>query len=268
MCFTLNNWTEEDLEVFKKWKYTYLVYGKEVGEECGTPHLQGYVEWSSSKEYATVHKYWNGRGHWRQRQKTPQQASEYCKKDGDFFEDGKLSEQGKRTDLEQMVEMVKERKSMKEIALFNPTCFIKYNKGLIQFKETITEHRTCAPWVGWRWGLAGRGKSYFVRQKYPDLYEKDGTKWWFGYEQQECILIDDFDGQWPFRNFLRLLDEGRFIAETKGGNVKINSPIIYITCEFPPSHFWANNELEQVTSRLDSIVEVTGPNLREAAKEK
>ncbi len=44
VVFTLNNYTELEftqlLKSFAEYKY---VIGKEIGEECGTPHLQGYV---------------------------------------------------------------------------------------------------------------------------------------------------------------------------------------------------------------------------------
>lgn len=47
-CFTLNNYTEDELEhIRENWKLpdvSYYIAGHEVGEEDGTPHLQGYVE--------------------------------------------------------------------------------------------------------------------------------------------------------------------------------------------------------------------------------
>ena len=35
---------------------------------------------------------------------------------------------------------------------------------------------------------------------------KDGTQWWYQYEGQEAVVIDDFDKKWPFRDLLRPLD--------------------------------------------------------------
>lgn len=37
-CFTINNWTPDDVPEFKNMEY--LVFGREKGED-GTPHLQG-----------------------------------------------------------------------------------------------------------------------------------------------------------------------------------------------------------------------------------
>lgn len=77
--------------------------------------------------------------------------------------------------------------------------------------------------------------------------------WWDGYEQQEAIIIDDFDGKWPYRDLLRLLDRYPYQGQYKGGYVKINSPYIYITCEYSPSFFWRGNEFAQIHRRLSEI---------------
>jgi len=39
-CFTLNNWTEEEWDALTEFQCTWMVMGKEVGEN-GTRHLQG-----------------------------------------------------------------------------------------------------------------------------------------------------------------------------------------------------------------------------------
>lgn len=105
-------------------------------------------------------------------------------------------------------------------------------------------------------------------EKHKTYYIKDGTQWWDEYEQQEAIIIDDFDGKWPFRDLLRLLDRYPYQGQFKGGYVPINSPFIYITCEHPPDWFWgpmakapltgdrSANELAQMLRRIDEIVHV------------
>lgn len=252
-CFTLNNWTEEEYEAIIQWDCKYLIVGKEVGKE-GTPHLQGYVEWKSSKKFDTL-KNLNERIHWEERKGKSEQAATYCKKEGNFFEKGKLSKPGKRTDLEKIGDLIIEKTPMKEIALQNPAHFIRYHRGMKALAEILKEDRKERPYVEWRWGSTGVGKTRYCVEKHKSYYIKDGTKWWDGYDQQEAIIIDDFAGM-DLREFLRLCDWYKYQGEVKTGYTKINSPFIYITCDKPPSHFWTGEELEQASRRIDLIVEV------------
>jgi len=255
-CFTLNNWSEG--ERTKLWEYpcVYMVLGYEKGKE-GTPHIQGYVEFSSCKRFQTLHNF-NERIHWERRKGTSQQAADYCKKDGAWVERGLLSHQGKRNDIHFLTDMLEDKATIKEVALADPSTFVKYYKGLEKFHFLVQDDRTEPPYIEWRWGRTGTGKTRGAIEKHPhSYYIKDGTKWWDGYANEEAIIIDDFDAQcWPFRDFLRLTDRYKYNGQTKGGYDKINSSHIYITCEYHPSHFWVDNELEQIVRRITKIIEI------------
>jgi len=255
-CFTLNNWTEIEKEEVKKWDCKYLIFGEEIGDN-GTPHLQGYVEWKNPKRFTTLKKM-NERIHWENRKGTSDQAAVYCTKGINIYEIGERSNQGKRTDLDIVAEMIQDKTPMREIAKTQPSTYIKYNRGMNALKYILEDDRVEAPKVYWRWGTAGTGKTKYCIEKHPDHYIKDDTRWWDGYEQQEAIIIDDFDNEWPFRNLLRLLDRYKYQGQTKGGYVKINSPYIYITSEYPPTNYWRNNELKQILRRVTDVTEVTG----------
>lgn len=245
----MNNYTEEEYEALKGMtQVRYMVIGKEVGES-GTPHLQGYVEFLNSKKLATL-KNINSRIHWERRFGTAKQAATYCKKEGNFIEIGEMSQQGKRSDLDDVVEMVEKNATSSEIAECFPKQYMMYGNGIERLKAVRYTDRTEPPCVTWLWGKTGTGKTRTAVESHSSFYIKDGTQWWNGYEQQEAIIIDDFDGRWPYRDFLRLLDRYPYQGQFKGGYIKINSPFIYITCEYPPEHFWVDNELAQVKRRL------------------
>lgn len=42
-CFTLNNYTDEEIRRLESLECERLVVGKEVAPTTGTPHLQGYI---------------------------------------------------------------------------------------------------------------------------------------------------------------------------------------------------------------------------------
>lgn len=83
--FTLNNYSKGEMDsldtVLNKISIGYI-YGEEVGE-CGTPHLQGYVEFKSRMDWTSLKKI-NPRIHWEK--KSPKSNREqnivYCSKGG------------------------------------------------------------------------------------------------------------------------------------------------------------------------------------------
>lgn len=249
-CFTLNNYTEKDYEEVLGQKCKYIVIGKEIGES-GTAHLQGYVEYENGKTLSAL-KQIDKRIHWEPRFGTQQQAADYCKKTGLYEERGSANAQGHRTDLD---EVVSEIESGTWKPSNNPIMFIKFHRGLTEYENSLYTDRKEKPVVEWRWGLTGTGKTYGVIERHgiDNCYIKDGTMWWNNYRQQQVIVIDDFDGKWPYRDLLRLLDCYPYQGQYKGGYIKINSPYIYITCEHHPSEFWVGNELAQVERRINTI---------------
>lgn len=255
-CFTINNYNDDDESFLRDLDCKYLIYGKEIGES-GTPHLQGFVYFKNARRFkavAKLHKHW----HIEITVGTIDQNIDYCSKDGNFIEIGDKPKQGKRTDIDNVKKLVangaKIGEIYNEVKSFQALRFAQI--GIYLHMEDRTEK----PFVFWRYGPAGTGKTRYIFDNFDidDIYVKDSTRWWDGYEQQKVILIDDFDGLWPFRDFLKLLDRYPYQGQVKGGYVKINSPYIYITCEFPPEYYWSGNELAQVTRRLTRNTEVGG----------
>lgn len=136
-CFTLNNPTDvdnahiADLINTADGLVSYLVVGREVGNS-GTPHLQGYVQFSRRVSLARCKRLISDRAHFEVSRGTPLEASNYCKKDGDFNEYGQLGgSQGKRTDWEKLKDFVLEKGSVptnRELAANFPHLYARCNK--------------------------------------------------------------------------------------------------------------------------------------------
>jgi len=191
------------------------------------------------------------RAHLEPRKGTTDEAAKYCRKDGVYEEWGEIPQQGQRTDLEAVAVRVRDGASLQEVDAEFPALAVRYHRGLTEMRLRQMKDRDGPPEIVWLWGGTGTGKTREACQ--GSFYMKDGTKWWDGYEQQDRIVIDDFDGSWPFRDLLRLLDGYPYQGQTKGGYVKINSAQMFITCEFPPEHWWKGTRLEQVERRIKEV---------------
>lgn len=270
---TVNNPEKSDyaaLDALKK--YTYLVWANEIGKENKTPHFHAYFRYETPHTLSSV-KCQFPRAHIDIPVGKPAQIRHYVCKLNDkedpaekpadeIHEFGKLPSQGNRTDLETVAQqIIQDRAPLSQIAIEQPALFIQYNRGLQALKSaTFTDRdKDIPPTVTWIWGLTGTGKTRYAYDHYPtnEIYKKDSSIWWDGYQQQQVILIDDFAGthtEIAYRDLLNLLDRYPYSGQYKGGYVKINSPQIFITCEYPPMHFWSGNQLEQIVRRLSAVV--------------
>lgn len=99
-CFTFNNYTQVDVERLSTLPpgATYIVFGRETGTS-GTPHLQGFVSFSSRLRLRQVLDI-VGQCHCTVARRVPESIA-YCKKDGDFVEVGiEPGGSGSRSDLD------------------------------------------------------------------------------------------------------------------------------------------------------------------------
>lgn len=136
-CFTVNNPTTDErakiVALEDEDAVEYLVFGNEVGES-GTPHLQGFVAFSTRVRLTQVKQSVSARGHFEVA-KFPEKAADYCKKDGDFVEFGVLTlKKGKRSDLDAFKDDVKIGVlTVKELREAHSDVFAKYSQFCTQY---------------------------------------------------------------------------------------------------------------------------------------
>jgi len=114
-------------------------------------------------------------------------------------------------------------------------------------------------------GDAGTGKSRLAYEQFPDLYELPiGKDLWFdGYGGQETVLFDDFDGQYPLSQLLKLTDN-YYIRQVpiKGGHVWFNPKRIIITSNYNPCDWYDySNRYKQALGlrrRVTSLISFSG----------
>lgn len=237
-CITLNNPTldEEALAYELQWssQIRYGVFGAEVGE-TGTRHLQGFLYYKNAVRFQTVADVFDGRAHIEKMRGTPEEASTYCKKDGDFFEFGDLpmsqadkGEKGK-VSAEERWALAKEGR-FEELPPENIKIY-----EYIHAKYMEAEDLTGPLDNIWLYGPAGCGKSLYVRTNYPSHYWKGMNKWWDGYQGEEVVVLDDMDpdhGKF-IGYYLKIWgDRYKFNAEVKGGMLNIRPKKIIVTSQY------------------------------------
>jgi len=79
------------------------------------------------------------------------------------------------------------------------------------------------------------GKSTYVREKYPDNFDKGPNKWFIGYKNQRTIILDDFGPKqceylgWYMKRWADLFP---FPIESKGGGRMIRPAHIVVTSQY------------------------------------
>lgn len=232
-CFTLNNPTVSKEEYLQGTPYDYLVIGDEIGEN-GTPHLQGYVVWHEKQRLSALKKY-GATTHWEIARATPVQASDYCKKEGSYYEDGELPRTAGESQIQKwkhIHELARAQDMPTFMDAYPDVAFLHQEK----FKNLVTYYQTPAAPIDelnheWFVGPAGSGKSSTARRLYPQAYIKPtATKWWPDYAGQEVVIVDDVDDTHEYvlvwlKNWA---DHYPFYAETKGGHTKMIRPKKFI----------------------------------------
>lgn len=254
-CFTLNNPAPDyhDLDLLKG--YDYCIIGEEVGED-GTPHYQGFVQMPTRKEL-TAMKRLLPRAHLEPMEATSEEARDYCKKDGIFYECGKFRSVAriggggadggrakaakyraaislsKASDFDKMEEVYPDMywnhyHTMKRISMDNPV--VKQSLDVLDNE--------------WIYGAPGVGKSRTARQENPGCYIKLHNKWWLGYKNEDVVLYDDLgktDSPWVGDFLKTWADHYPFPSETKGDGMVIRPKRIIVTSNYHPDELWGHD---------------------------
>lgn len=260
-CFTINHYDGTEVPALKDWsQVSYCVVGQEVGEQ-GTPHLQGYVEFKQQVLLSTFKNKVSRKLHVAERRGTPAQASDYCKKDGQFDEWGSISQQGRRTDLEVACEMISTGAKIRDVAVSYPDTFVKFHKGFKALQTALIEPRSEVPNVTVYYGETGVGKSRKAREvtERPYVWGPEQGLWFDGYEGEKDVIFEEFRGQLAFGHMLRMLDRYDCKVQYKGGMCEFAATNIVITSPVHPREWYPNlaaeeGKMDQLMRRITRIV--------------
>lgn len=137
-CYTANNYTPklmvQLMNMYEDKYVDYHIIGFEVSPTTNTPHIQGYFHCKDAKSLLTL-KYKYPTLHFESMNGTSLQASDYCKKEGYYFEYGKIPKDGKNKTTELVVEALRSGKTMEEMLELFPSFCLHHRKKLDQWYE-------------------------------------------------------------------------------------------------------------------------------------
>ena len=244
----------------------YLVFGREVGQG-GTPHLQGFLCCSTKQRWSTMNNKIFGRGnsgrvHWEVARSTPKQASDYCKKEGNWDEFGSYEHPVNQWD--DIKSMIEGGETIEAIRDKYPATWARYRTSLGAWVNEGRQARL-QHYNGdlqqknlWIWGPPGIGKSRKAREIGESFFNKGVNKWWDGYNGEGVVIIEDVD---PDRckmlvHHLKIwLDRYIFTAEVKQASIVLspNNFRMIITSNYSPEQCFNETDLEAIRRRLRVI---------------
>jgi hypothetical protein len=193
----------------------YTAFQLEQGEK-GTKHHQIYISFAHAKSFDTIKNNFPT-AHIEIIKGTPQQASDYCTKEdsriGDHITWGELPQQGKRTDLEEIYEMLKEGVPNNEIRETYPSQYMRYKNNINSIQQEILEEKYSKIYrvldVIYLYGETGIGKTRYVMEKYEyqNVYAISNYKNPFdSYKGENVIIFEEFRSSLPIEEMLRYLE--------------------------------------------------------------
>lgn len=261
-CFTLNNYTDAHIASLAALTCKYIIYGKEVAPTTLTPHLQGFVVFSSMKTATQVRALIPG--HITIATGTVEANVVYCSKDGQVTEHGtKPLTQAQKGDTEiaryQAAWVNAKDGNYEEIPA---DIRIKCYRTLKEIAKDYMGKPVDAPDVTglWIWGPSGVGKSRYVRDTYQDLYFKMANKWFCGYQQEKNVLIDDLDpSHAKLAYHLKIwMDRYSFLAEHKGSSSHIRPDKIIITSQYSIEEVFPDEPTREAIRRRCQVIHMPG----------
>lgn len=256
-------------------------------EKVSTDHLQGVICFDNPRTLTGVKKILP-RAHLEVMRGSFEQAYAYAVKQetrvAGPWEAGTPLRQGRRTDIEDVVEEIIEGNlTLEDCYLEYPAQIAKYpryferiaairlkRQARAKYEEIITGEIVKKVTV--LYGDPGSGKTSAVYKKHrmEDIYTltfgdgSSGSLWFDDYCGEKVLLLDDFYGQIRFATLLRILDIYPLRMQTKGGYTHVNFDKIYITSNSPPKEWYPNVEddkKEALYRRIKKVKNVVVPVL-------
>lgn len=271
-CFT-DNRTDLGGPTFKPDMVKFAVWQRERGGRTGHEHYQGYVYFKNTVSFKQAKQIIGTHAHIERAKGSMQQNIDYCTKEdtrcetdesgpytfGDFTEEDlvatqRCTERGgiKKSTLDQWGERAKHRGGIQDIIDNHAGIYVRHYNGLHRLRAWCIQPRDGVTHINVevRTGPSGSGKSSSVYSQFShsEIYSKDETRWWDGYDGHQVVVFDDFAGdtrEIPPTQLLKILDRYPLRVQTKGGYIQV-STVHFIITSTVHHHEWYGGAPEWV----------------------
>lgn len=188
-------------------------------------------------------------------------AIEYCRKDNDIVIDYTVTQQGKRTDLDEAISALKEG-GLRKVASDHPRELIKYPSGF-RFLASFQRAPIDRDIEGFLFlGPPGAGKSRAANAWQPVFRPRiirDAPPWFDGYVDQTTLVLDDYSGEWGLSWLKQLTDRYAIDLPTKGGSTPALFTRIIITSNSKPEDWYPKATPDDIAAIYRRLSTVTNP---------
>lgn len=233
----------------------YVLIGKEICPNTGREHLHIYVEYEGNRQYnwKKIRDIFMSDNMWQQpRRMSAKNVIQYIKKDGNWKEWGEPHQQGRRTDVEEVRELLEQGHEALDIASMDFGFWLRNYRAMDTYVQRLAQRELrrirvrdlqCIVYIG----PAGSGKSHHC-VNWPGI-DEDGTNFYRfpvqqtgkiyfdGFERKHSIMwIDEFNGSvMAFGYFCTIVDKYVAIVEKKGGTATTAGlkTVLISTTEYP-----------------------------------
>ncbi len=259
----INNPTDDDRQTIDDNlnKIAYLIVALEEGEKEKTPHIQAYVCFKNRVRKTAVAKVFPRA--WlevKSTESTILECIDYVKKDGVFEEYGVVpltKGEATKEKWDEWYELAK----LGDMDAIPKKMLIRYYPAFKRIAQDNPEKPEDLLELGNLWILAptGYGKSRYVRDRFPDFYDKAPNKWFVGYKGQETLLLDDLGPEqckylaWYIKRWADLYS---FPMETKGGGRQIRPKRVVVTSQYSIAECFEDYKVSEAVERRFEVMKL------------
>lgn len=254
-----------------------LCYQFEQCPNTGRHHLQGFISFNRHIRIRQLQRiFHNHKLHAVPALGSPYENREYCTKGESRLPNtqpvviGKKwsrKRQGKRSDLEILVDMIRQGMTDFDIMSADPKGYLRYNTHIRKCRftylgKTLPSYMPCYSTVYWGASRTGKTRRAFhhageLGSVFKVTFSKD--YWLDGYGGESTLIIDEFTGQIMLQNLLTLLDDYKLRCPVKGGFVYRQWTNVFITSNKHPRDWYPEacyEHLNALKNRLHKIVQL------------